>query len=694
MVCGPTQGQSRLCVGLFGIALLALVVDLVCECGSNEGGVSALANAFVPREATAATRESIKLRGRRALVSSAKVLDLAASGDSLFVATQGSGLFALRDSASVYSHYDVGTGLPSAVVLQVETAPDGRLFVGTERGFVIVNPASGNTEHPLTSDIVGERYANAAADLVVVSRTDGDAIVQLTVNDVMQEETAAATMWKLDRDGVRPWGRELGEGAEATAGVFDHSTDCLYVAGVKGRGTQLVPWLARECRGKAVTWVVPEGLPGKVAGIAAVARDPASGDSVLAVVTQDTPNPASRRNTLMRIAPNGKFEPYCPRAGGYAEEITGLVAQPQQKRLILARYGHGLQAVDCGTPQKAGDAGLQHVTALEIDSQGTLLVGTEAGAFTLTDVQAEQRAKLDLSEGIWTDALPWDVRDQGQTVLVSSAGGGVAELHRSRGSWRVRNRWLPRKELPVAVFGPAAYGTGDEVLLAIKSRGVLRVDSGHSEVLGLAEGLLSPHVLHLARSASGGNWVATGATPFDPGGGLQLLQNGKTTPLKLVTHPFKSVGDLLPWQDERVWAATRRGVMQVDRNGKVERLSKYSVTSLFRNEKTGTVAAVGSTVERWTPQGFVPVLFRIGSAAGFPMAAGHPVDVVIDDHGRWFLLYSSGMLVLLDQNRRFVGILGTDQGIPATSRKLLYLPDSGEVLIGTGREGLFAIDLH
>jgi hypothetical protein len=184
-----------------------------------------------------------------------------------------------------------------------------------------------------------------------------------------------------------------------------------------------------------------------------------------------------------------------------------------------------------------------------------------------------------------------------------------------------------------------------------------------------------------------------GATPLDPqGAALQFFaEDGTTTKIPLRDRVLQPGGALLTWPETRVWFPSRAGVVQTDTAGRFKRLSRQRVESVFRNARTGAVAAVGASVERLEASGFVPVLFAIPEDAGNSAHRGHPVDVVIDNRGRWFILFSGGRLVLLDAERRFVAILGPAEGFPATARKLLHVAATDEILVGTGQEGVFSL---
>jgi hypothetical protein len=146
---------------------------------------------------------------------------------------------------------------------------------------------------------------------------------------------------------------------------------------------------------------------------------------------------------------------------------------------------------------------------------------------------------------------------------------------------------------------------------------------------------------------------------------------------------------MLAWPDGRVWVGTRFGVIEADPRGATRRVSAERVDALYRNDALDVIGAVGAAVQHWNGQRLAPILFAVEPRRS--RAPGHPVDLIVDDSGRWIILYSDGVLVLLDAQRRFVATLDAASGVPPSSRRLLYLPATDEILIGSAREGVFSL---
>lgn len=216
-------------------------------------------------------------------------------------------------------------------------------------------------------------------------------------------------------------------------------------------------------------------------------------------------------------------------------------------------------------------------------------------------------------------------------------------------------------------------------------------------VFGTTEGLHGVDILRLLTRPSGETWVSYTPQPFgtDSRAAVEVLREDqviKTIPL--VDRDLATIGR---WVDvpERnsVFAATRAGVVEFQADGSFARVSINSASSIARDPATGSIGVVGTSVERWDGRQFLPVLFAL-DYPGYPKGqfpAGSPFDVAIDRTGIWYLLYQNGILALLDPDGRFLGVLGPEDGMPATSRALLADPQTGDVFVGSGLEGIVVV---
>ncbi|HEX6707781.1 MAG TPA: hypothetical protein VF169_23760 [Albitalea sp.] len=615
---------------------------------------------------------------------SLRVLDIA-PGQPLWIATRGGGVFGI-DGAAV-THFDVGRRLPSAVTWQVTRSLGGGVLVGTADGLVHVDPAAADYR---CIEPVGVPPAHGLreADIVRVLPSAGPAFVQLS-------DRFESRQWHLGTNALIDPPEGVWPGT-ATATSFDLSSNCLDVAGVQATTLENFPWVVGRCAGIAALQSWAGSAQASLRGIAAVARDPQSGTPVLAIVRQQGENVTTRKYVLMQPVADGTLAPHCSGAE-FASEVTGMVSDPAGHRLVVAVYGKGLVAVSCDTPSPPAIADhlmLRTATALAIEPGGRLLVGTDNGLFALDRNSTAPVALLVAdADVVPPDAIPADSAQDGNAVLLSSPTEGVVEVTRVNGQWSVARRWRRGMDLPEGVYGTALYGPGNDILVIVHSQGVRRVGANASDWLAGFALPVPPLLVQMVVDGDGGVWVGTGATPVNPnGGGVHLLRKAQA-PLHvaMLDRQVQPAGSMLA-MDDGIWMATRSGIVRADASGTLRRLSQDRVQSLFRNAATSRVAAVGATIQRWTPsEGFTTVSFGLPQAElRDPGGIGHPIDVVVDDQDRWTILYSSGKIVLLDAQRKFQALLGVREGIPWSSRKLLHLKGD-DIMIGTAREGVFLL---
>lgn len=618
-----------------------------------------------------------------------------AVGSTVWVGTRGGGLFGWRDGAPVL-HLDVGRGLPSASVLQVQPMDDGTLLVGTAQGIVRVDPV-GRSHQTLRTAAGGRSTAGHDAGVVRRSPRDGSVLVRLTPHEGVDPAPPDSALWRLAPGAARLTSALPQDAGGQVASTVDVRGECLDIAGVEPGKGGVRGWLLSECRGAAAPERrVFEGAAWQGAvGVAALSRHPLTRRTVLVLVRQSGTDRATRRDLVMELDERGTLQPHCSRAE-FDQPVAGLVPDPGGRGVVVAVRGAGLLRLGCDTPPVplGGDApGLRSPTVLVADRDGRLWVGTDDGLFVLpAGGTAARHLIAPDADTVPADALPGALARNGEQVLVS-AGNGLLELQRSASTWSASRRWPCRAGPQPVLCGPGVYGANGEWLVVLRSTGVLRLRDGRSSLIDASGGLLSTQVLHIAGDGDDGVWVASGASPGDPqGGGLQWFP-ARGEPVTIALHDRQlQAGAMSAGPEQKVWVASRAGVLQAERDGRLRRLSSHRAEAVFRNARTGAVAAVGATIEGWDGKRFEPVLFSIPiDRERHVEPLGHPVDVVVDNRGRWTILYASGRVVWLDAQRRFEALLGPLDGVPASTRRLLHLPASDSVLLGTGKEGLFEL---
>jgi hypothetical protein len=283
-------------------------------------------------------------------------------------------------------------------------------------------------------------------------------------------------------------------------------------------------------------------------------------------------------------------------------------------------------------------------------------------------------------------------------VLLSSYAQGLFEIEPGRaGVWSVADSFRAGAELPGRLFGDAQYLAAGGVAVIVLSRGVVLVHEKRPVLLGPADGLHGNQLLRLLARRSGDLWIAFSPQPFGRGAGaaLQVLRDGRVVhTTEVAQRELATIGRWVEVPERNsVFAATRAGVVEIDSEGRFVRLSTNSASSITREPRTGLIAAVGTTIERWNGRGFVPVLFDIHHPRSFgkPVYLGAPSDIAIDRSGTWYVLFPEGVVALLDSRGRPIGVLDREDGIPPTAARLLADPRTGQVVVGSQGEGVVVI---
>jgi hypothetical protein len=131
-------------------------------------------------------------------------------------------------------------------------------------------------------------------------------------------------------------------------------------------------------------------------------------------------------------------------------------------------------------------------------------------------------------------------------------------------------------------------------------------------------------------------------------------------------------------------------VLELDASGGFTRRSHNRATALARDPVSGTVFAVGATVERWNGSRFEPVWFRLQHprrpAGSFALPPA--LDAAADARGRLHVLYPEGHLATLTGDGELLRLLDFEDGVPRTAQRLLYLRAADRLAVGSLREGL------
>ena len=231
----------------------------------------------------------------------------------------------------------------------------------------------------------------------------------------------------------------------------------------------------------------------------------------------------------------------------------------------------------------------------------------------------------------------------------------------------------------------------------LHSRGLLRVHDNSVILLTREQGLFSNDVLRVLTRRSGEIWLLHAPVPFGFSGvaAFEILKKNKVVKtVELKDANFATVGRwvLVPGR-QAVWAASRTGVFEIHDDGSIKLLSSNSTSSIAHDPVGGSIGVVGSSIEKWESDRFTPVLFRVDHPR-WPYGrfrSGDPSDLAIDRTGTWYLLFKGGLIAVLSCKGDLLGILDSEDGVPSTARSLLANPLTGDVIVGSGNEGLLVI---
>ena len=287
-----------------------------------------------------------------------------------------------------------------------------------------------------------------------------------------------------------------------------------------------------------------------------------------------------------------------------------------------------------------------------------------------------------VNAGLPADAIPVDADRGRRSVLFSSAHEGLIELLPG-GAVRRHRVADPRP-------GDVYLDAGGSIHGAVQGRGVVRFGADRTDVVDPPEGVMAPS--RLLGLESGGLVAWTSGTPMSPAR-LRRTDGGGAFGT-LDAEGLATVGGWIEMPErDAIWAATRAGVIEIARDGKRTTLYPGSVAAIARSGRH--VGVIGTGVARWNGASFEPVRFEVHDPRrpGQRHMPGAPIDLAIDRDGRWFLLGRGGSVVVLDPEGGFLALFDGRDGIPASAARLLVDPATGDVIVGSRREGAHRIHL-
>ena len=649
------------------------------------------------------------------------VMDTGSLRGRRFIALKGGGVW-IEASNNQSEHWGLENGLLSGIArFAVPDDVNNRLYIGTERGVMsldsggtsllgIATPhaSSWGEELPGLKRLGSERRAGPAT----LSTLDGSLIFQLQREQVMETTFPVASFFEFRDDKLEelvfPSLNPTLVGMSSA--TFDQVDGCWLIGAFGSDVNQLRPMILRRC-GEYVEQIRLQDFKLKdisvrPARITALTRDPVSGGLAAALELTLTDPQGGRRKDFGVYSvdeSSGRLTPVIADLATTGVEVTSLATDWANKRILVGTFGKGLLYVQGGRVEPQSEAGglLREITVVKIDAAtGAVMVGTSRGTHEFTNGAVRTFTFGPRGDGpLLTDALPMDQDLSTGRVLLSSYSSGLFQLERDRSDgWRVAESLKAGAELPAGIFGDSQYGPSSSIVAILYSKGLLRIQNKQATLLSTAEGIQDVNMLlRLLVRRSGEIWLASTPLPFgqSAGSNLQIIRDSRT--LRTNRIPSRELGTIARWVEvpERnsVFAATMAGVVEFDNLGGMTLLSTDSVSSITREPQTGLIGTAGTTVQRWDGKRFVPFLFRVDHprARQGQFQAGVPIDIGIDRKGLWYLLYNGGILAVINSEGRSIKVLDPEDGIPPTARRLLVHARSGDIIIGSGNEGLATV---
>jgi hypothetical protein len=628
----------------------------------------------------------------------APVSDVRSAGGERWIAFDGGGV--VRDGAAGAVRWRGAIdGLRSGVVRFVLPDPNGDAIVATDRGVAVLYPPAAGAQRGLAVAVAAGGSA-ARAGAAARSALDGSAWLEL---DPPAAESTGAARWLDVRDGqAAAWSPPDPRLVTITSLDFDEALGCYALGAllaVQGRPAPAVGW--RCGAAFAVLPLAPARLGAfaiEPQRVLALARDPADGAPVAAI--RYAVSDGRGRGVgfgVFRLRADGAaaaLVPIASEATALGAPITALAADPAHRRLLVATDGRGLVALErdeaaavTAVTQVRGAP--SSITAVAMPPGDELIVGGRTGAWRIDGAGAAAPVASEPS-AIAGDAIPMDVC--GDRVLLGSYAAGPVEIARGAASWQVSRRLASEPALPPGPYGDAVYGRAGEIYVAAAGRGIARIaPDGTGRLLAAVAGLRRRDILRLLARSNGELWVLEAPLPFAGGDTMiSVLRDGRVQ--RSVALGDRDLATVSRWLDTgrgTVLAATRAGLAELGGEPFVRLVSPHAAHGVAVSGG-GIVAAVGDTVERWDGARLSPVLFGLDRA---PETAGprSVLDVAIDRGGTWLVLFSGGVIAVLDRQGRVAGMLDAADGVPTTARRLLLHAASGDIVVGSGGEGLIVI---
>jgi len=381
-------------------------------------------------------------------------------------------------------------------------------------------------------------------------------------------------------------------------------------------------------------------------------------------------------------------------------EITCVATDWNRDRILVGTFGNGVWEIKNRTARKLDlpnnvPTQITRISMNDFADRG--IIGTSDGAYELGGQDQIRSILPALTDSLPADSMPMDARGPAQEVLLSSYLYGLKMARPDRqNEWQVGEPWLERINLLEGHVGDAQFTKNGGIAAVLYGRGLLLAHNTGSRVLSKGDGLYGTNPFRVLAVHSGDIWLAYEPHPFGPRsmGAIQMLKGREIA--ATFEMPDRGTATISRWievsERKSIFAATRSGVIEIHNDGALSTISPNAAASIARSPD-GVIGAVGTTVERWDGQKFVPVFYQVRHPRGSreTYSPGSPIDIAIDGNDFWYVLYNRGVLAILDSKLQFRDVLDNEDGIPQTSQRLLAIAGTGQVFVGSTTEGLVTV---
>ena len=645
------------------------------------------------------------------------VLGVTAAGPQRWISLKGGGTWGGDPNAGL-EHWDTCRGILSNISrFAAGGGPSDLTYVGNDHGVLGVSKEMDIPSVLLRPEpsawgknrLVTMLGRSMRAGPATSSSLDGVVLFQYQQEQVLEQRYPQAVFLQIDSGKLAQY--SFPTSAPKVVGLssasFDATDGCwLLGAFVIDGDENLAPAILRRC-GDSVVQVRLRPFEGgnsraEPQRVIAFAKDPATGNLVIALEYKTSKDQTASTYGVFRVREkSGQLAALAPELEHSTTEITALGTDWIKQRILVGTFGKGLWQIKDGKAEqmKFAENLPGEITSISLDDlSGEAFIGTSDGAFEINGADHVSSMLSVANDALPANSLPMDVKAAPRVVLFSSYSAGLTEFeHNGTNVWHRHDVDLPRARFAGALFGDAQFTASNGIAAVLYSKGLLLADSKGARVLGQKEGLYSTSLFRILALHSGEIWLAYRPLPFgqQSQGALQLLKNAEV--IGTFKIPDRGLATIARWievpERSSVLAATPAGITEIRMDGTVTPISSNPVSSIARSSRTGLIGAVGSTIERWDGQKFVSVLFQVDHPrwSKGTYSPGSPIDVAIDSNNVWYVLYNRGIVAILNPELQFVNVFDPEDGVPETAQRLIAVPGTDEIFIGSTAEGVVAL---